>query len=426
MIHRTACIISVGDELVLGQTLDTNSRWLSAALLDRGVVVRRHVTVADDAAAIAAELRLAAGHCELLIVTGGLGPTADDLTRHGLAEALGAALVTDEAALEQIRARFAALGRPMPKTNESQALRPATAAVLANDHGTAPGLHAAIGAADVFCLPGPPREMQPMFDRFVAPAINTDRVVITRLVRTVGIGESVVAERLGPLMDRARTPLIGTTASGGAVTCRIRYEGESREEAEREVSKDAAAVREALGAYVFGEGEPDVAAVVVRELVKRGKVLTTAESCTGGLLAGAFTEIPGVSGCFRRGVVTYSNESKVDLARVPSWIFDRAGAVSRTCVEAMGRGALDLADADYALAITGIAGPDGSTPDKPVGTVWICLAVADGSVDVRHFRFPGDRAQIRARAVTMAIAMLWLRLVRAQELPLLGQVEQFR
>lgn len=426
MTHRTASIISVGDEIVLGQTLDTNSRWLAAALLHRGVAVRRHATVADDSAAIAHELRLAAESSELVIVTGGLGPTADDLTRQGLAEALDAPLVTDDAALAQIRAWFEAVGRPMPKTNESQALRPAPATMLANEHGTAPGLHAPLGAADVFCLPGPPREMQPMFESHVAPAISSDRVVVTRLVRAIGIGESAVAERLGTLMDRARTPLVGTTASDGIVTCRIRYEGDSRDEGESEVANDSAAIKQALGAYIFGEGEPGVTEVVVRELVKRGKVLTTAESCTGGLLAGAFTEVPGVSGCFRRGVVTYSNESKVDLARVPSWIFDRAGAVSRTCVEAMGRGALDLADADYALAITGIAGPDGSTPDKPVGTVWICLAVADGSVDVRHFRFPGDRAQIRARAVAMAIAMLWLRLVRAQELPLLGQVEQFR
>jgi nicotinamide-nucleotide amidase len=186
-----------------------------------------------------------------------------------------------------------------------------------------------------------------------------------------------------------------------------------------------AAVRSALGAYIFGTGTETLPGVIVRDLIARRKSVAIAESCTSGLLAAAITSVPGSSAVFERGLVTYSNKAKHDLLGVPLWIFDRAGAVSRACAEAMAREALDRADTDYAVAITGIAGPDGGSADKPVGTVWICRAAADGSTDTRRFLFKGDRTQIRERSVTMALALLRLRIIRAQELNLLGQIERF-
>ena len=422
-LHRTAGIISIGDELAIGQTLDTNSQWLSVRLTELGVSVRRHATVADDLEAIAAEIERFARDFDAVVVTGGLGPTADDLTRAALARVLGDGLVTDEPSLEQVRLWFASSGREMPSANAVQAQRPASATMLANAHGTAPGLFARVHECDVWCLPGPPSELRPMFDEAVTPRIDAGRAVVTRVLRTAGLGESTIAERLGSLMDRDRNPLVGTTASDGVVSCRVRYEGEDADAGRRLVDEAIQAVRGIVGAYVFGEGEQTQAGAIVELLTARRKTVTTVESCTGGLLAGAITGVPGSSAVFERGLVTYSDAQKTALVRVPQWIVRQQGAVSRACVEAMAREGLELAKTDYALAISGIAGPDGGSEAKPVGTVWICRAAGDGSLDTRRFLFRGGRETVRQRSVMAALAMLWLRLVRAEGVPLLAQVE---
>ena len=423
MTHRSAAILSIGDELVLGQTLDTNAQTLSSLLLDRGVVTRRHVTVDDDERTIAEELERSAAAHDLVIVTGGLGPTADDLTRHALACVLGEQLIMDDAALQQIRSWFESSGRPMPEANAIQAMRPASAVLLANEHGTAPGLSARVGGADIFCLPGPPREMLPMFERFVAPAIRPAGITITRILRTSGLGESTIAERLGGLMDRARNPLVGTTASQGVVSCRVRYEGLDADEGSTLVGVACDEIRNCIGPYIFGEGETTLAEAVVATLTRKKRTVTTVESCTGGLIAAALTSVPGSSAVFERGLVTYSNAVKTDLVSVPEWIFRQQGAVSRACVEAMAREGLERGGADYAIAVSGIAGPDGGTPDKPVGTVWIALARHSG-VDARRFLLKGGRDNVRDRAVTAALGMLWLTLRGEPGLPVLGQVDQ--
>ncbi|MEO1717772.1 MAG: competence/damage-inducible protein A [Planctomycetota bacterium] len=422
-MHRTAGIISIGDELAIGQTLDTNSQWLSGRLTELGVGVRRHVTVADDLDAIALELERCAREFDLVIVSGGLGPTADDLTRFAFARVLGDELVTDDASLDQVRAWFTASGRSMPRANAVQAERPASASMIANAHGTAPGLFARVHDCDVWCVPGPPSELRPMFQAAIVPRIRTERVVVTRVLRTAGLGESTIAERLSAMMARDRNPLVGTTASDGVVSCRVRYEGDDRNEGRRLVDAAIDQVRETLGAYVFGEDDQTQAGAIVALLAERRKTVATVESCTGGLLAGAITAVPGSSSVFEKGLVTYSNEQKTDLVGVPSWIFRQQGAVSQACVEAMAKEGLELAKSDYCLSVSGVAGPGGGSEDKPVGTVWICRAAADGSLDTRSFLFNGGRDAVRQRSVMAALVMLWLRLVRAEGLPLLAQVE---
>ena len=430
--HATAAILSLGDELVLGQSLDTNSRWLAEQLLAAGIVTREHVTVADDAGATTAALRRLAASVDLIVSTGGLGPTMDDLTRQALADAMGEPLVEDAESLEQVRRYFTRAGRAMPEPNRVQALRPASAAALRNDNGTAPGLAASIarpdgGSSDVFCLPGPPREMKPMFERDVRARLRPPlgRVVRTRVLHTFGIGESDIAARLGAIMDRTRTPLVGTTASRGVVSCRLRFEGAGdAAAAELALDTDADEIRARLGPYVFGAGEDTPASVVLGLLRQRGETLAVAESCTGGGLGEMMTEVPGSSAAFLGGWITYTNEWKQAEVGVPASVFSAGGpgAVSRECAEAMARGALEYSPADHALAITGIAGPDGGTPQKPVGTVWIAQASRKpAAVESRLFVFSGDRAAVREIAAKSALAMLRLHLVGAGDVRLLRQ-----
>lgn len=442
--HARAVILSIGDELVLGQSLDTNSRWLSERLLDRGVLPLRHVTVADDVGAIAAELARAAGETELVVVTGGLGPTLDDLTREALARAMGEGLVEDGEAMAQIEAWYGSRGRRMPETNRVQALRPRGAACLENTEGTAPGLRGLVGECDVFCLPGPPREMRPMFERFVVPALRPARVVRTRLLRTFGLGESRVAELLGDMMDRGRMPLVGTTASAGVVTVRIRWEsdagGAGASDGAPELDETERLVRRALGAAVVtpegGDGERELPEIVLDLLTSRGERLAVAESCTGGLLGSIITEIAGSSGAFDGGWITYTNAMKAAEIGVPEVFFPEVrpgapGAVSSEVAQAMALGALQRArgaigapaGADHALAITGIAGPEGGSDAKPVGTVWICRASRDGSVDCRRFLFGGGRDSVRQWAAVTALGMLRLKLA-GEELTLQGEQER--
>ncbi len=463
--HTHAVIISIGDELVLGQSQDTNSSWLSAQLVSQGVRPIRHVTVDDEPGAIAAEITRGAADAPLVLITGGLGPTADDLTRAALARAMGVELLEDTEALAVLEAWCAGRGMEMAEQNRVQALRPMGAVCLDNPNGTAPGLQGVIGAggdaecgcgADVFCLPGPPREMRPMFERFVLPMLRPGRGIETRLLRTFGMGESGVAAALGGLMERGRNPVVGTTAAAGVVTVRLRWEGEIEAGATTGVEaldKTERLVREALGPAVFtpkgGDGEQGLAAVVVGLLRERGERLAVVESCTGGLLGSMVTAIPGSSAVFCGGWITYTNAMKAGAVGVPESFFPEVqqrapGAVSSEVAQAMALGGLQRGrweipagrdhdgerDAawkdpaprgmgiDHALAITGVAGPDGGTETKPVGTVWICLASRDGSMDCRRFAFPGSgtsgRAAVRAWAAVTALGMLRFRLIRAE------------
>ncbi|MBL0927148.1 MAG: nicotinamide-nucleotide amidohydrolase family protein [Phycisphaerales bacterium] len=444
--HDSAAIVSIGDELAIGQTLDTNSKWLAERLTERGVRVAEHVTIPDSAADTRDLVVRLAGRVRLVVITGGLGPTADDLTRQGLAEAMGEELVEDDAGLAHIRSICVARGREMTAALRSQALRPRSAAGLHNRTGTAPGIWATVRAgggavADVACLPGPPNEMKPMWEHEVAPRLRppAGRVVATRVLHTLGLGESDVAARLGDLMRRDAATLVGTTASGGVVSVRIRREGEQAASAAA-VDEAERACREALGPFGFADGRGGgargaggsggtgvsggtggIAAAVIGLLRQRGERLTAAESCTGGLLASMLTEVPGSSDVFDGSWVAYANRVKTAELGVEEGLIAARGAVSEEVARAMAEGARRRAGAAHALAITGIAGPSGAAPGKPVGTVFIGLASALGC-EVRRLSIPGDRSAVRDRSAKLALGLLRFRLIGAEVPRVLWQV----
>lgn len=432
-LHRTAAILSIGDELTIGQSLDTNSKWLSSRLTDLGIRVIEHVTVPDELAFLRPAFERLAAKADVVISTGGLGPTADDLTRDVLCDCMGDELVRDEHQHTRLVEFFGRRGMPLRNGNDRQALRPASAVCLDNDQGTAPGIGAALNGTDIYLLPGPPHENQPMFERFVVPRLRTDRSrsIATRLIRHYGVPESNAATALGDLLDRDRLerglPLVGITASDGVITIRLRYEGDPAS-AQRLLDETDRLVFERLGKYRIspepGEAPADdgLVELAVRVLRERGHALVTAESCTGGMIGASLTAVAGSSSVYHGGFVTYSNEHKIAHLGVSESSLKRYGAVSEAVALEMARGAIERsprvfgpegARPRHSLAVTGIAGPGGGTPDKPVGTVWIARASEreDGvQTEARRFVFVGDRETVRRRASSTAIAMLLLHL----------------
>ncbi|MBV8781051.1 MAG: competence/damage-inducible protein A [Phycisphaerae bacterium] len=405
-----AVILSVGDELVLGQTVDTNSAWMSGQLASAGFAVSAHQTVADDQAAIESAIRhwTTAQPCDLLIISGGIGPTEDDLTRQSVAGVLQQPLELNAMWLDRLKAFWASRGRPMPAINEIQARIPVGAALLDNPVGTAAGIGAMIGHTQVFALPGVPKEMKAMFALHVLPWVQQHSggaAIVSRTLHTFGLGESAVAEKLGLLMQRNRNPSVGTTVSNGIVSLRINSRFSSVAETTHQADATALACRSVLGALIFGEEWQTLQEVVGLLLLGARATVATAESCTGGLLAKQLTDIAGSSSYFKEGFVTYSNEAKARQLGVPAELIEKQGAVSKPVAIAMAEGALRIAAVDYAMAITGIAGPGGGTVDKPVGTVWIALA-SSKETTARLFNFPGDREAIRERSARTALAML--------------------
>lgn len=419
MTHDRAAILSIGDELALGQTLDTNSRWLAERLTGRAITVAEHVTIPDDLARHIAALRRLCVEFPLVISTGGLGPTDDDLTRQALADLLGEPLIEDPQVVDELERMLNARGRTLSPNQRRQALRPVSARRLPNPNGTAPGLaatvHIAGRSSDVFCLPGPPDEMQPMFRDLVAPALRPapGRAVSSRAYPTLGLGESDLAGRLGDLMDRARNPLVGTTASGGVVTVRLRYEGDAAH-AEEELDRTESLIRKALHPFIFGEGADTIVTATIDALRHRNQRVVVVESCTGGLLGALLASVPGASDVFQGGWITYANEVKRDEVGVPDGLLSQHGAVSEPVARAMATGALMApggAAAQHALAITGVAGPSGGTASKPVGTVFVARATRAAmnespAVEVRRFCISGGRDDIRDRSAKLALAML--------------------
>ncbi len=431
---QLAAIVSIGDELMLGQRFDTNAPWLSEQLLGRGIHTLERVVLHDDLESIRDALLRLAGRVGVILLTGGLGPTDDDLTRAALAAALGEELVLDETALAELEHFFRKRGRVLIEKNRIQAMRPASGRLLANPHGTAPGIAAAIGAGGretaVFALPGPPREMHPMFDAHVAPTLPAAPVVIaTRVIHTLGIGESDLAARLGELMQRDRNPLVGTTASGGSVSCRIRFEGEAGT-ASATLNATCNAIESRAGSFIVGVDSDEVQHSVVRTLAERSEWIVTAESCTGGMLGAMITMVDGASSVYLGGWQTYANVMKERELAVPHEMLEEYGAVSREVAEAMARGALagaawpEGAAGMHALAITGVAGPGGGSDTKPVGTVFIARAsVREHETEcvVKRFQFRGGRDDVRSVSAKMALAMLWRQLRGIPDEPLLWE-----
>jgi len=419
-----AVILSIGDELVLGQTVDTNSAYLSTRLTERGIAPLYHQTIPDDRSATAEAIRQAAAAAPLVIVTGGLGPTEDDLTRQGLADAMGEPLVEDAASATAIAAFFERLGRTMPQANRVQAMHPAGSEMIPNTCGTAPGIKATLGDATIYVVPGVPSEMTAMFDAVIGPQLDklpaSGRSVIRcTSIHSFGIGESDLAQRLVGLTDRDRNPLVGTTVSGGVVSVRVRSQYATVKQAERELAATVEQVERRLGSIVFGRDQTTLQDAVVHLLRDARATVATAESCTGGLIGKMLTDVAGSSDVYRGGWVTYANAMKTSQLGVPAEVLEADGAVSRGVVERMARAAQRISGSDYAIATTGIAGPGGGMLDKPVGTIWIALAcppaddTSDSVVSAWRLQFGGDRATIRDRTAKTALQILRLALLGA-------------
>jgi nicotinamide-nucleotide amidase len=410
-----ALVLSIGDELVLGQTVDANSAWLSGELASIGWDVAAHVTVGDDPSAIESAILQAVARCDVLLITGGLGPTKDDLTRAALARVLAQPLEMNADWLDRMEQMFRQRGRPMADANRAQALIPRGARMIQNTAGTAAGIDAEFNppgssrSCRIFAMPGVPREMRIMFQLHVFPllwAVSGGRVILTRTLHTFGLGESNVGEMLGDLMDRTRNPSVGTTVSAGVVSLRIASRHKTRGEAQEALAKTLAECRGALGDLIYGADEQTLPSVI-GDLLTQGPIrrVCTAESCTGGLLAKMLTDVSGSSRYFQRGWIVYSNEAKTEMLGVDAGLIARDGAVSEGVVAAMADAARRKSAADFGLAISGIAGPDGGTPSKPVGTVCIALAHPTGGT-ARTFNFPGDRETVRDRSAKMALTLL--------------------
>lgn len=408
---KKASIISIGNELLNGRTLDTNVLYLGRELLLIGVELLRSFTVGDDVKLIADTINLALEQTDIVLITGGLGPTDDDVTRQALAEFLKVELELDNEQLQKIEAFFKTHSYPMPDRNKIQAYVPAGTSAINNNVGTAPGVRAEFNGKLVFLMPGVPSEMKNMFQAEVLPELKkfTDgQIVVVRRLHCFGAGESSIAEKLGEMMTRDRNPLINCTVKSGVITLHIIAKGYDRSNVEKMASDDEKYLHKILGDLIFGVGEQTQAEVVGNTLSRQKKTLAVAESCTGGLLAKLLTDVPGSSAYFKCGWVTYSNESKIRDIGLKSSLIEKHGAVSEEVARALCRGARQKAQADFGIAITGIAGPSGGSETKPVGLVYIGVDHNQGC-SVKRYIFAGkDRGAIRFRAAQTALDMLRL------------------
>jgi nicotinamide-nucleotide amidase len=405
-------LITIGTELLLGMTIDTNGAEIARALAAHGVRVTRRTSVPDRGEEIRDAVSEALKRTGAVLTTGGLGPTRDDITKRVVAELFGAPLDFDESVWASLLARFARMQRKPAPSNRSQAEVPRGATVLPNRWGTAPGLWLEGEPGLAIMLPGVPLEMRQLLEHEVVPRLaqrGTQSVIRSLLVRTSGIPESSLAELVGEI-EREIAPITLAYLPGlEGVDLRLSAWELAHEEADRLLQAAARLLCERAGSNVYGNGDSDLAALVLERARSRGLRLAVAESCTGGLLGARLTDIPGSSDVFVGGLIAYDNALKVDLLGVPEALLAEHGAVSEPVARAMAAGAVRRFGVGGALSITGIAGPDGGSAEKPVGTVWLGCAL-EGNVETRHALFPGSRQEIRARAAQAALLMLHRRL----------------
>jgi len=397
--------ISTGDEIVRGRSVDTNAPWIAARAAEEGVLRTLHTAVGDDPDALAEAFLHASERVDFVIVTGGLGPTEDDHTRFAAARAAGVGLVEDPEVMAEIEERFRSRGLTMLERNRVQARFPEGAIPLRNPLGTAPGFSMEIGRARLFFLSGVPREMEVMFESGVRPALRESGTEAAYLaVPTFGKPEAYVDEALEDLSRRDDLS-VGITAVYGRIRVTVQTVGDG---AKARAAAAEAEIRDRLGDLVLEA--PTLEESVAMLLAERDRTLATAESCTGGLISGLLTDVPGISAHFLGGLVTYANEAKVDLLGVDPALLEEHGAVSEPVARAMAEGACDRLRADLAVSVTGVAGPGGGTEEKPVGLVWFAVADGDGTEAVSR-RFPGDREFVRRFSANVALHLVRRRLL---------------
>lgn len=400
-------IVAVGTELLMGQVLNTDAQYIARRLSELGVTLHRQVVVGDNPARIREAIHTAIGRADVVITTGGLGPTADDITKETCAEALGLPMERSPEAEKQVRGWFERNNYPMTENNLRQADFAKGAIILENHNGTAPACIVEKDGKAVINLPGPPRELMPLFAESVAPylARRSGAVIVSRYMRVFGMGESAVESRLHDMMENSLNPTVAPYCSTGEVqlrlTVRVAHESEAAallDPAEREI-------RARLGNVVYAvtdDPEYTMEQALVKALCAAKKTMVTAESCTGGMIASKIVNVSGASDVFLEGCVTYSNAAKMRTLGVKAETLEKFDAVSRETALEMAEGARKRADADYAVSVTGLAGPGGGTPEKPVGTVWLGLATREG-VQARLLQLHGNRERIRTLAALNAM-----------------------
>jgi nicotinamide-nucleotide amidase len=410
-------IVTIGTEILLGHLIDTNSAYISRSLADAGIDVYAKHSVGDNTDRLARMLEDVLQRADGAITTGGLGPTVDDLTKDAVARAVGDVLQLHEPSLRDIEARFRSINRPMSDNNKRQAILPSRAHVMPNPHGTAPGFIALRPDGKfVACMPGVPREMKPMLAEQLIPWLTArfgvTSAIYTTTLHTIGIGESELDRRVEDLFRSLENPKIAMLAHGGRVDVKVMAKASSRAAADAMIAPVAATLRERIGSGYFGDDEVTIGGAIIGELARRGKTLATAESVTGGAIADALVAVPGASRVFHAGIVAYDNAVKQSALGVPPETLAREGAVSEATAIAMAEGAKRAFHTDFALATTGIAGPDGGSKEKPVGLVWFALTDDAGVTETHRLTFPGQRSDIRDRATMAAQSILWRRLER--------------
>jgi nicotinamide-nucleotide amidase len=399
-------IISVGTELLLGQIVDTNAPYLSRALSSLGIDVYYRSTVGDNHARLAEAIRTALSRSDIVLTIGGLGPTQDDLTKETISDVLGERMIMHPESEKAIRAFFERRGSPIAESNLKQALQPESGIALPNPMGTAPGTLVEKNGKIVAAFPGPPSEFVPMIDNALIPYLakktaGKTAVIVSKTLRVVGIGESSAEEVIRELLSGSN-PTIAPYAKTGEVHFRITAKSPDEETAFGLIADMEKKARALLGEYIYGVDDETLESVVVNLLVRKNLRLALAESCTGGAIANRITNVPGSSKAFLAGVVSYSNESKTEILGVPAEMIHKHGAVSPEVAEAMARGAAERTGAEIAVSVTGIAGPDGGSAEKPVGLVYIGLRTPDGVSSTRNF-YVGGRQGVKDRSVQTAL-----------------------
>ncbi|MFL0248620.1 competence/damage-inducible protein A [Candidatus Clostridium stratigraminis] len=400
-------ILAVGTEILLGDIVNTNAHYLSQRLADLGISVYYQTVVGDNEERLLKAYDLAFKRADLVIATGGLGPTKDDLTKEIGARYFGKGMYLHKESYNYLKELFDKLNRPISEGNKKQAIMPEGALILPNPNGTAPGCIIEEKSKVLVMLPGPPKEMTPMFEASVVPYLAkfSDGVIVSKVLRVVGLGESAMAEKVLDLIESQTNPTVAPYAKDNESILRITAKGKSPKEADALIIPIEKEIRKRIGEDIYAEGEANISEVVGEMLVRNNLTIGTAESCTGGLLSGALINYPGISSVFLEGAVTYSNEAKMKRLGVKAETLESFGAVSEETAREMAEGIATAAGTDIGISVTGIAGPEGGTIEKPVGLVYIGLYFK-GKVKVKKLNSNGDRQKVRNRTVTAALDLL--------------------